>query len=508
MTPILTAAQMKVVDGRTAELGIPSLILMENAGARVVEAIAAHYSPLSEHCIAVVCGKGNNGGDGLVVARQLFSRFQPTALHVVLLHDQEELAPDAAANLAMLEAAGCPFTREFPAEATLVVDAILGTGISGKAEGPALDAINRINTSYPSAKVVAIDIPSGLPSDSGTPSGEHIRADLTVTFTAPKPAHVLGPACYRMGKLVVSQIGSPSHLVTSEFSLISSAAIRKFFSPRTHDSNKGLYGHVLVAAGSRGRTGAAVMCGMAALKAGSGLVTIASSASALPLIAIYAPELMTEPLPETQAGELSQSATDRLLQLSQGKAVLAIGPGLGTDQETVALVRRLFREADLPMVYDADALTALSSRNWLGDGSRFRVLTPHPGEMSRLTDRTVAEIQANRYQIARSLARERRVIVVLKGDRTLIAFPDGHVWVNPTGSPAMATGGTGDILTGLIAGLIAQHPKDRELAVAAAVYLHGLAGELGAAELTEQAFTATDLLRFLPHAIRHIQNGE
>ncbi len=501
MTPILTAAQMKEVDRRTIELGIPSLILMENAGMRAVEAMAAHFGPLSSHQIVVVCGKGNNGGDGLVIARQLFTRFQPKSLHVVLLHAQEELSPDASANLLMLEAAGCQFSREFPIEATIVVDAILGTGLNGNAEGPALEGIRHINNSYSTAKVLSVDIPSGLPSDTGSPSGEYVRADLTVTFTAPKPAHVFGPACYLMGQLVVSPIGSPAHLVTSEFSLVLSAAIQKLFSPREKNSNKGTYGHVLVAAGSPGRTGAAVMCGMAALRSGAGLVTVATPASALPLIAAHMPELMTEPLPEVQA-------SDRLLELAKNKTVLAIGPGLGTDQETIALVQRLFHEADLPMVLDADALTALSSGEWHGDSARLRVLTPHPGEMSRLTGRTVADVQANRHQVARAFAVERNVVLVLKGDRTLIAFPDGRVWVNPTGSPAMATGGTGDILTGLIAGLLAQRPKDQELAIAAAVYLHGLSGEIGAAEMTEQAFTATDLIRFLPHAIRHIQHGE
>jgi len=508
MTPILTAQQMKEVDRRTVKLGIPSLILMENAGLRAVDAMAAQFGPLSGQRIVVVCGKGNNGGDGLVIARQLFTRFQPKALHVVLLHDQADLSPDASANLLMLEAAGCPSSREFPIDVTIVVDAILGTGLNGKAEGPALESIRHINNSYSTAKVLSVDIPSGLPSDTGCPSGEYVRADLTVTFTAPKPAHVLGPACYLMGQLVVSPIGSPNHLVTSEFSLVSSAAIQKLFSPRQKDSNKGIYGHVLAAAGSRGRTGAAVMCGMAALRSGAGLVTVATAASALPLIAGYMPELMTEPLPETPAGELSETASDRLLQLAKTKTILAIGPGLGTDRETVALVHRLFREVDLPMVVDADALTALSSGEWQGDNTRLRVLTPHPGEMSRLTGRPVADVQANRHQVARAFARERNVVLVLKGDRTLIAFPDGRVWVNPTGSPAMATGGTGDILTGLIAGLIAQHPKDQELAIAAAVYLHGLSGELGAAEMTEQAFTATDLIRFLPHAIRHVQNGK
>ena len=495
---------MAEVDRRTSELGIPSLVLMENAGARVVEAMAARYT-LGDHNIAVFCGKGNNGGDGLVIARQLFTRFAPRSLTVVMTHALEELSADAAANLRMLTAAECPFTREPPASATLVIDAVLGTGLKGEAAGQALAAIRQIN-SYAAAKIVAVDLPSGLPSDSGAVTNDFVRADLTVTFTAPKPAHVLGPACYRMGELITAAIGSPDYLVSSDFRLIESRSFRKLFAPRPRDSNKGMFGHVLAVAGSRGRTGAAAMCGTAALRSGAGLVTVASAASALPLIAAYAPELMTEPLPETEAGQLASETLDSVMQLAKTRSVLAIGPGLGTDSETARMVRALFHESPLPMVCDADALTALAGDDWVGD-RHFRVLTPHPGEMSRLTGHKVPEIQRDRYQAAQTLAREKHVVVVLKGDRTLIAFPDGRVWVNPTGSPGMATGGTGDILTGLVAGLLAQHPAERELAVAAAVYLHGLAGELAADELTEQCLIATDLLRFLPHAIRHIQNS-
>ena len=472
MTPVLTASQMKDVDRKTVELGLPEILLMENAGQRVVDEICARYSPLSEHNIAVVCGKGNNGGDGMVIARQLFTRFHPKSLHVILLHPRTDTA--------ILTATGCPITTEFPPHATLIVDAILGTGFRSQAEGPELEAIRYMNRS--SAKVVAVDMPSGLPGD-----GEHVRADLTVTFTAPKPTQVLGPTCYMMGELVVVPIGSPAHLLTSDLSLVLSADVRKLFSPRTKDSNKGSYGHVLAIGGSPGRTGAAAMCGLAALKAGAGLVTVASSGH-IPT----APELMVDMLPLTP-------------ETLKGKTVIAIGPGLGHDDPE--LVLNLFRDSELPMVCDADALNTLAKHEWSNDG-KFRVLTPHPGEMSRLIGKPVPEVQANRVEIARAFATERNVILVLKGDRTLIAFPDGRVWINPTGSPAMSTGGTGDILTGMIAGLLAQHPNDRELAVAAAVYLHGLSGELGAAELTEQCLTATDLLSYLPHAIHQVQNGK
>jgi len=492
MTPVLNASQMQAADRATAELGIPSVILMENAGQRVTDFLAMRFAPLSRQHIAVFCGKGNNGGDGLVAARQIYTRFSPASLSVVLLSD--DLSGDAAANLRMLQAAGCPTTREAPAYATLIVDALLGTGLTRAAEGPALEAIRRINTAYPAAQVVSIDLPSGIQSDTATLTGEHVRADATVTFTAPKPAQVLGPACYQMGELTVASIGTPAHLLSSDLSLIESASIRSLFVPRQRNSNKGMYGHVLTVAGSPGRTGAAALCGLSALRAGAGLVTIASSPAALPLIAGYSPELMTEEL------------TGDILALAKKMTVLAVGPGLGTKPETASLVHRLFNESTLPAVFDADALNALAGKDFTGPG-HLRVLTPHPGEMSRLSRISVAEVQANRLEISRKFARERQVILVLKGDRTLIAFPDGRVWVNPTGSPSMATGGTGDVLTGLIAGMLAQHPQEAELAVAAGVYLHGLSGEIGARHLTEQCFTATDLLRYLPDAIQQVQNA-
>jgi NAD(P)H-hydrate epimerase len=258
---------------------------------------------------------------------------------------------------------------------------------------------------------------------------------------------------------------------------------------RPRAGNKGTFGHVLAIAGSHGKTGAAAMCGMAALRSGAGLVTVASEESAIPVIAGHAAELMTEPL-----------SSARLAEIVEKKDVIAIGPGLGADPETVAMVRRAFAEFVQPMVADADALNALAGSAWAGAG-KFRVLTPHPGEMGRLLGKTIAEISADRLGAARGLATERQVTVVLKGERTLIAFPDGRVWVNPTGTPAMGTGGTGDILTGLIAGLLGQFPKNRDQAIAAAVYLHGLAGELGAAALTEKCLVATDLLRYLPAAL-------
>jgi ADP-dependent NAD(P)H-hydrate dehydratase / NAD(P)H-hydrate epimerase len=504
MRAALTAEEMRAVDAATMELGIPGIVLMENAAHRVIELLEREFAPLSKQRIVVICGKGNNGGDGLAIARQLYTRFRPQSLDVVLAADPDELRGDAAANLAMLRACGCSFSREITGRmsfASLVVDALLGTGLAGPARGPALEMIRRMNTEFPLAKVVAVDLPSGIGSDSGQLTGEFVRADFTVTFTSWKVAHVLSPACFAMGKASLGAIGSPDHLMESCcLRMTGREDFRALFEPRPKDSNKGSFGHVLVIAGSRGRTGAAAMCGLAVLRSGAGLATVATAESALGQVAGYSPELMTDALRETASGAIA----DQEIVLGK-KSVVAIGPGLGTEAPTVGLVRRMFRECPVPMVVDADALNGLAGTDWHG-GASFRVLTPHPGEMARLTGNTISEVQTDRVGCARALARERGVVLVLKGERTLIALPDGRVWVNPTGSPAMATGGSGDILTGMIAGMLAQFPATPELAVAAAVYLHGRAGELGAMKLTEQAFVAGDLLTFLPDAIHDLYN--
>ncbi len=504
---VLTAAQMREVDRRTIELGIPGLILMENAGHRVAEFLASTFSPLSGQRVVILCGKGNNGGDGLVVARQLHTHLTPLSLDVVLACDPAELTGDAAENYRMLRICGCPVSSSItPAmrPATLVVDALLGTGLKGPASGVMLDLIREVNRGFPQAKVVALDIPSGLPSDTGAVPGESVRADYTVTFTAPKVSQVMPPACDRVGELHVCPIGSPPSLFENDdaiwLSVIEPAVFSSLLQPRSPGAHKGDFGHVLVIGGSRGKTGAAAMAGMAALRAGAGLVTVASAGSAVPVIACHAPELMTESLAETSDGGISLSALESglLTSLARAKDVVALGPGLGTHPETVAVVRKLAAELPQYLVIDADGLNALAGSEFKG---RQLILTPHPGEMARLAGKRTAEVQADRPGTARSFAMERGLTLVLKGQRSLIAFPDGSVWVNPTGSPAMATGGSGDILTGLLSGLLAQAPQEPEAAIAAAVYLHGRAGELGAAALGEQALIATDLLEFLPEAM-------
>ena len=497
---VLTAAEMREVDRRTSELGVPGLVLMENAGQRVVEVLAHAYAPLRDQRIIVMCGKGNNGGDGLVVARQLYTRFHPRALHVVLAGDPGEMEGDAAANYRMLEAVGCPVSFEPTPEmetATLIVDALLGTGIHGAAKGRALELIRAINDRFPLADVVSVDLPSGLDSDSGVPPGETVHASHTVTFTAPKLCHVLSPACELSGRLHVAAIGSPRELYEQDaaiyLSLSGPGLFAHLFRPRARDSNKGLYGHALVIGGSRGKSGAAAMAGIGALRAGAGLVTVASTEAALGSIAAHAPEIMTELL------AFDEPARARILER---KNVVAIGPGLGQDPQTVQFVRGMVEQTPLPMVVDADGLNALA-----GHPTRYRwprIFTPHPGEMSRLNGRTIAEIQTDRIGTARAFATERDVYLVLKGNRSVVAAPDGRVWINPTGSPAMATGGTGDVLTGLIAGLVAQFPDQIDTALLAAVYLHGRCGELGAAKLGEKSLIATDLFEYLPEAMREV----
>jgi NAD(P)H-hydrate epimerase len=496
---ILTAAEMREVDQRTIDAGVPSLILMENAAHRVVEAMEAEFAPLREQRILVFCGKGNNGGDGLAITRLLHVRHRPAALDVILACHPEELRGDAAANFAMLRATGFDAIHtDVPEDlrgATLLVDALLGTGLQGPAHGRTAELIVEISFAFPHARVCAVDVPSGMASDdceSGTPVA---RADLTVTFTAPKLCHALPPNCDRIGKLVVGRIGSPDAFMEPiPRNWLVPGHFHELLEPRAPGGHKGVYGHVLVIAGARSKPGAALLSGLAALRAGAGLVTVATAASAILPIAAHTPELMTAPLQETSHGEIDDQDLDALLK---GKTILAIGPGLGTAPETVRLVRRLIANCELPCVMDADALNAIAGWQWPGAAGQ-RVFTPHPGEMARLIGQPVSD----RLRDASALARHLGVILLLKGQRTVIASPDGPCWINPTGTPAMATAGSGDILTGLIAGLAAQHPARLLEATLGAAWLHGKAGEIAAAQLGELPVIATDLVRCLPDALR------
>lgn len=516
---ITTAAEMSAIDRATSrEHGVHSLALMENAGTAVAN-FALQQWPAANR-ITVVCGRGNNGGDGFVAARRLHGAGK--VVEVLLLGPMEGLKPDAANMLARLPLRPIVLTnaedvsREYArslAGADLVVDAIFGTGYKSCEDASptqklAEAAIKAINAA--SAPVLSVDLPSGWDADA-MPGGAEAqtlvcRSSAVITFTAPKPAHMFGQLT--RGMIVVAPIGTPESAIVSAQNLfaVSPQEVAALFAPRALDSNKGRFGHVLVIGGSQGKSGAAAMCAMAALRIGAGLATVATPASVLPIVAGFAPELMTEPL--GNAGSLSAAAGDaaHCLELAKSRNVIAIGPGLSQRPGVAAFVQRMVKSAHAPTVLDADGLNAFAASPELLQGSaRPLILTPHPGEMARLTGRTVAEIQGNRVTTARDFARRQHCIVVLKGFRTVMAYPGGEVWVVATGNPGMASGGTGDILTGMIAGAVGQFPGQIEEAVRAAVFLHGLAGDAACRHIGEESLVATDLLRYLPVAFRQMR---
>lgn len=516
---VLTAAQMREVDRLTTErYHVPGLVLMESAAARTVEAIERRFGPVADKYVKIFCGRGSNGGDGAAIARQLWTRG--AVVDVLLLGRLDETKGDARVNFEIVRAlaepsAGLGFRELLSGDelwddsidrADLYVDAIFGTGLTRPAEGIFAEAIGILND-VAEAPVVAVDIPSGLASDSPNPIGPHVRAALTVTFTAPKPATVLPPACFACGELVVGPIGSPPDLVESSGSrlaLVTTAAVSAYLaaSRRKPDAHKGDAGRVLVVAGSRGKTGAAAMTGLAAMRAGAGLVVVAAPESAEARIAARAiPELMTEPLPETSDGAISLDALLPLARLAAWADVVALGPGLGQSEETMQAVHAFIRDRTKPFVIDADGLNCVAP--WpdelVASDEHPIIVTPHPGEMARLLGRTTEEIVADRVAAACELSTRTGVVTVLKGARTVIADPSGEVLVNTTGNAGMASGGTGDVLTGIVAALACGAPDALSAAVTG-VYLHGLAGDIAARERGLRALVATDLAEALGRA--------
>ena len=510
---IVSAEEMRAIDRATSgHFGVPSLSLMENAGAAVADYVLSHYA--SAERFVVVCGKGNNGGDGFVAARRLQERGKKVG--VILLAKPEDLRGDAAVMHGKLPipAIAVHSINELKSEqvrrlieADLYVDAVLGTGFKPPVSGLYAEAIAFVSASK--VPVIAVDIPSGADADArGPQTGTIARADVIVTFTAPRPAHVFGSLT--SGATCVAGIGSPEEAIVSSLQLnvITAPDIAALIGPRLAESNKGNYGHVLVIGGSLGKSGAAAMAGMAVLRAGAGLSTVATPKSALGTVAGFHPELMTEPLAETDAGTISTGALERIDELAKGKSVVAIGPGISRDVQTAELVRALVAKLRVGMVVDADGLNAFDGRTQeLNGEGRMLVITPHPGEMARLVGMSIPDVQKDRLGVARKFAREHELIVVLKGHRTLVVRPDGEAWVNTTGNPGMSTGGTGDILTGMVAGMIAQNPKDAFAATMAAVHLHGLAGDVMRESVGEHSLVATDLLRGLPEAFRRTQTA-
>ncbi len=510
---IVSAEEMRAIDRATSErFGVPSLTLMENAGAAVADYVLSRHAAAGR--IVVFCGRGNNGGDGFVVARRLHDRGKK--VQVIVLADSADLRGDAAVMFGKLPspAIAVHSSEELRSEqvrlsleADLYIDAVLGTGFKPPVSGLYAEAIAIMNASQ--IPVIAVDIPSGADADAmGPQAGTIARADEVVTFTAPRPAHVF--SMLTGGPTVVAGIGSPEEAIVSALRLnvITARDIGGLIGPRPAESNKGNYGHVLVVGGALGKAGAAAMAGMAVLRAGAGLSTVATAKSALGTVAGFHTELMTEPLPETDVGTISKNALDRIEELTEGKTVLAIGPGISRDTQTAELVRSLVVRLRLPVVLDADGLNAFEGRaGELKGAGRTLVITPHPGEMARLAGCTIADVQKDRLGTARKFAREHELIVALKGHRTLVVQPDGEAWVNTTGNPGMATGGTGDILTGMVAGMIAQHSTSAFLAVLAAVHLHGLAGDVMRERVGEHSLVATDLLQGLPEAFRRTQEA-
>jgi hydroxyethylthiazole kinase-like uncharacterized protein yjeF len=504
---------------------------MENAGSQVVKLLDSILAAHPDGRIAVLCGKGNNGGDGFVIARLLLQSGHK--LDVMLFAKPEEVKGDAAINLTRWRDAGGE-VREVTSEtewtaaraevsqAKIIIDAMLGTGLTGPVAGLLARVIADVNEfgkrpmiGEKRATIIAVDIPSGLPSDSGEPLGPAVTADYTISFTSPKPCLLFPPNCEHAGELYVEPIGTPPEMLDEDDTLkLHWLEPREFAGlplARRPASHKGDYGHALIIAGSRGKTGAAVLAAMGALRAGAGLVTVATPERVQGIVASFLPEMMTEPLTGTDTDCISMRGLDygRLAEIVNGKNVLSLGPGLGTHPETQQFIRTVLRDSPIPIILDADGLNAFAGRTQeLSDRKSLLAVTPHPGEMARLLDCTKAHVQANRLELALQSAAKWNAMVILKGYRTIIATPDGRAFINTTGNPGMATGGTGDVLTGMLAGLTAQFSTDRwERVLGLGVYLHGLAGDKAADQFGEASLIATDLVVAIPSAWESLRSS-
>lgn len=510
MLPVLTAAEMREADRLTiTDVGLPGAVLMENAGAAVAALIEARWPrarPL------VLCGKGNNGGDGFVVARRLLAR----APRVLLFGRHEDVKGDARTHLdAFLRSGGvvetCQLEADWPAlraevaRAELIVDALLGTGLRSAPSGAVGRVVADLAALDPRPPIVAVDLPSGVDSDSGDLAWPAVRADVTVTFAAPKHGLVLPPACDAAGELRVADIGIPREVCArgARLWLIEARDAAAAFPRRVPGSHKGTYGHVLVLAGSPGKTGAAALAAAAALRCGAGLVTAATPEDALPLLVSQARlEVMTAALP---GRGWSRAAVEPALELAATRQAVVLGPGIGTDPGAAEFVQAFAPRCPVPLIVDAGGVSGLAAagaegRALLRPRPRATVLTPHPGEMGQLTGQSAGKVQRRRLETARAVADDSGACVVLKGQRTLVAEPGGRAAVNPTGNAGMATAGTGDVLAGMVGALLARGLPAWDAATAA-VYLHGLAGDEAARRLGHEALLAGDVVDALPAAL-------
>lgn len=514
---VVTAAEMRRLDHLAIHAhGVPGLELMERAGERVAEAIADRWARPARRGVLVAAGKGNNGGDGLVVARLLREREFPC--EVACTARAEELSPDAAANLERYRAAGGRFTevpagdldplRQCVRGKGLLVDALLGTGLRSPVEGFLAEVVEFLNAS--GLPIVAVDTPSGLDSDKGTPLGAAVRARATVTFGFPKAGQVVYPGAAYTGELVVADIGIPEEAaaeVAPAAELLEPASVRRLLPRRADDSHKGSYGHLLVMAGSRGKTGAAVLACRAAMRVGAGLVTLAAPRGLNEVLAGALVESMTETLGPPGADEWPRLDEADWERLTERKTAVLFGPGVGVHAPAQAALEWLLERCGMPWLVDADGLNNLAA-----DPGRLRrartapVLTPHPGEMGRLAGRETAAVNRDRIGAARAFAEAHRCHLVLKGARTVTATPEGRVSVNPTGNPGMATGGMGDVLAGVVAGFLAQGlpPED---AARLGVFLHGLAGDRAADRLGRVGLIASDVVDELPRALGEVMGN-
>jgi NAD(P)H-hydrate epimerase len=504
--------------------GGSTLVLMQAAGIAVAQFCLANFK---FHSVCVVCGKGNNGGDGFVAAEALRGMGHPVSV-IVLAKDVSELSPDAAAMCSRMDLKPVWISEEpaFDAgpvqealQADLILDAIVGTGFKPPLRGLAAKAVEAINSA--SGTIVAVDLPSGINADDTSPaprSQDAVFAHGVITFIAPKPAHLFGELT--SGPIAVSEIGVTPGMASGKTGLrvITGEDVALAFPPRRTEAHKGEFGHLLVIAGSTGKAGAAALAGMAALRAGAGLVTVASPESIQATVASFAPELMTERLQETSEGTISLQAEHRIDVLLRGKDAVVLGPGLSTNPETVQFARRLVARCPAPLVLDADGLNAFHGHYdaLSASAAPFRVLTPHPGEAGRLLALSTKDIQADRIEIARRMARQTGWCTVLKGWRTIVAGASGETWINMSGNPALAKGGSGDVLSGIIGAALARHQdppgpvaaidKMKDIRVAAAVHVHGLAGDMARDELHENTVLATDVIESLAGAFHHCES--
>ena len=513
---LVTAKQMQQMDKNTIEaFGIPGRVLMENAGRGALETLVDRFDPIEDKRVAVLAGRGNNGGDGFVIGRYLMEMGIP--VRFFLLAHAGNVQGDARANMVLVEkllaehpeseflevpdADSFARCRSKLLHHDLIVDAILGTGLNSDVRGFYRDIIETVNGS--GIPVFAVDIPSGLNSDTGQVCGIAVRAAATATFAFAKAGHILYPGNLHTGDLEIIDIGIPGHMALAEspdLFLPEFEDITALFSPREFNSHKGSFGHLLVLAGSPGKTGAAALCATSAARSGAGLVTLGLSQSLMSVVEPMVIEPMTVALSETREQALSAKAEAEILALLADRNALALGPGLGTAPETAELVKALIRKSPVPMVIDADGLNCLATDiGLLCQAASPVILTPHPGEMARLTGRSTAEIQADRLGIGRAFAADHGVTLVLKGAQTLVCCPDGTAFICPTGNPGMASGGMGDVLTGMISAFLAQGMAP-ESAALAGVYTHGLCADM-LAEKTPVGYLAGDLVETIPAAL-------